>query len=308
MKHLFIINPASGKSATKEGLEERILKCAEKKGALITVKSTTRAGDTAEYIKRFAEENPEQELRVYACGGDGTLCEAVNGIMRIKDRERISLGVVPVGTGNDFVRNFGEKELFLNIDAQLDAVPRCIDLLKFNEIYSINMINIGFDCQVVVRTATIKKRKLVPSRLAYIFGLLITLVKKPGTKMTLTDGNGEGSVRELLLSTFANGGYCGGGFYSNPEASLEDGMVNALFIRNIPRRAFICIVDKYKKGLHLSGEYDRILSSEKSESYHLSFDKMTEVSIDGEILSVNQADIECVGRALNFLVPRGVRA
>ncbi len=308
MKYLFIINPASGKSATKDGLGERISECAAKKNIEAQVKITDKPGDTAEYIAELADAYPEEELRVYVCGGDGTLCEAVNGIMRIDGRERISLGAVPVGTGNDFVRNFGKRELFLDIDAQLDAHPMRIDLLKCNDIYSINMINIGFDCQVVVRTATIKKRKLVPSKLAYIFGLLITLVKKPGTRMVICDEKGNKLTRELLLSTFANGSYCGGGFYSNPRACLDDGMINSLFVKNISRTAFLRLVSKYKKGMHLSGEYDHILSSEKSKSYSLVFDERTEVSIDGEIMSVDRADIECAENALSFLVPRGARA
>ncbi len=307
MKYLFIINPASGKSATKEGLAERILEGAAKNNIEVQVQATCKPGDTAEYITAFANAYPEEELRVYVCGGDGTLCEAVNGIMRMDGRERISLGAVPVGTGNDFVRNFGARELFMDIGAQLCATPKRIDLLRCNDIYSINMINIGFDCQVVVRTATIKKRRLVPSKLAYIFGLLITLIKKPGTRMVICDEKGNKLTRELLLSTFANGSYCGGGFYSNPQACLEDGMINSVFVKNIPRTAFLGLVGKYKKGLHLSGEYDKILSSEKTKSYSIVFDGPTELSVDGEIVVANKADIECIGGALNFLVPRGAR-
>ncbi len=308
MKYLFVINPASGKSATKEGLEERISECAAKKNIEVQIKITDKPGDTAEYIAELADTYPKEELKVYVCGGDGTLCEAVNGIMRIDGRERICLGAIPVGTGNDFVRNFGERELFLNIDAQLDAHPTRIDLLKCNDIYSINMINIGFDCQVVVRTSTIKKKKLVPSKLAYICGLLVTLIKKPGTRMSISDGQGNKETRELLLSTFANGSYCGGGFYSNPNACLDDGMINSLFVKNISRTAFLRLVSKYKKGLHLSGEYDHILSSEKSKSYSLVFDEMTDLSIDGEIVVADKAYIECVEGALKFLVPRGANA
>ncbi len=307
MKHLFIINPTSGKGNDKQALGERILKCAKAKGVEAEVRCAEHACDAADYIADFAARYEKEEIRIYACGGDGTLCKAVNGIMRLENREKISLGVLPVGTGNDFVRNFGERELFLNIEAQLDAAPKRIDLLRCNDIYCINMINIGFDCQVVVRTATIKKRKLIPSKLAYIFGLLITLIKKPGTRITLSGDGGETQKKELLLSTFANGGYCGGGFYSNPEASLKDGKVNALFVKNISRTAFLGLVSKYKKGEHLSGKYDHILSSEKSSAYHLVFDTPTEISVDGEIFTLDRADIECMKGALSFLVPSDVK-
>ncbi len=308
MKYCFIINPASGKSATKEGLEERICEVLGARGADYCVLNTEAPGDIARYIERFSSDNKGEQISFFACGGDGTLCEAVNGIMKIEDRERIRLGIVPVGTGNDFVRNFGARECFLDIEAQLDASEAEIDLMRVNDIYSINMVNIGFDCQVVVKTAKIKKRKWMPSKLAYICGLLLTLIKKPGTVIELAGAEGKCEKKELLLCTFANGSYCGGGFYSNPQASLCDGKVNALFIKNISRLKFLGLVGKYKNGTHLTGEYDALLSSEKSEKYALEFGAPTELSIDGEIIKAERAEIVCVPRALKVLIPRGARA
>ncbi len=306
MKYCFIINPASGKPETKANLEEKIKETAAFKGLDVYVTYTDGAGDASRIIKAFAREHIGEDIRFYACGGDGTLCEAVNGVMSLDGREHISLGVVPVGTGNDFVRSFsGGKECFLDIDAQLDAEAMPIDLIRCNRSYAVNMINIGFDCQVVVKTAKYKKKKFIPSKLAYICGLVVTLVKKPWLKTKIGADGQEPAPKEYLLITFAKGNFCGGGFNSNPEARLNDGKINSLAVKNISRTRFIGLVGSYKNGTHLCPENEKILRNEKASEYALKFDKLTNISVDGEIMSVNELRLCCEEGALNFLVPRG---
>ncbi len=305
MKYCFIINPASGKPQSKEGLEDKILECARAHGVDAIIMKTEQAGDMQRYIAKIAEEHASEQICIYACGGDGTLCEAVGGIMALPDRSGIYLGVVPVGTGNDFVRNFGGKEPFLDIDAQLEASPIDVDLLKCNDTYCVNMVNIGFDCQVVVKTAKIKRHRLVPSRLAYILGLAATLIKKPGAHIELSADGQDTEKKELLLTTFANGSFCGGGFNSNPKANLCDGRINALYVNNISRTKFVSIVGKYKSGTHLDGGYADIVSTEWAQEYSLSFDKPTEISVDGEIITVDGVNIRCIPEAVKILLPRG---
>ena len=305
MKYCFIINPASGKKETKDGLSQKIEERAIARGLDVCVMTTEKAGDAKEYVISFYNSNKGEDIRFYVCGGDGSLCEAVNGVMQLEDRSRVSLGVIPVGTGNDFVRNFTNGEDFFDIDAQLDAKRMEIDGLRCNDFYAVNMINIGFDCQVVVRTASFKRRKFVPSRLAYIFGLVVTLVKQPGVNIGVQSDDGETIKKQLLLTTFANGCFCGGGFHSNPEATLIDGKINALFVNNVSRRKFVSLVGQYKKGTHLAGQYSDILSSEKAGEYHLTFDEPTQISVDGEIVTVERADISCVSRGLGILIPCG---
>lgn len=304
MRYCFIINPASGKPASKQGLEASIANAFSKLSNEVSVLYTQRAGDIGELIASFCREHSEQ-IRIFVCGGDGTLCEAVNGIMRLPDKDRVSLGVVPVGTGNDFVRNFENKEAFLDMAAQLKAEPMSIDLIKCNGIYAVNMINIGFDCQVVVKTSVLKKKPYIPSCLAYICGLVLTLIEKPSVKMKISVDGGAAEERELLLSTFANGAYCGGGFNSNPNARIIGGDVNSFFVKNISRTRFLSLVGSYKKGTHLTEKNLSILRDFTAKRFEIRFDKPTEVSVDGEIICVDGLKIECERSALNLLVPSG---
>ncbi len=306
MKYCFIINPASGKTATKEGLDEKILAACAKKDIQPTIIVSKSAEDAAQQVKNFCAENAGEQLRVYACGGDGTLSIVANAIMQLEDHSNVSLGVVPVGTGNDYVRNFVPSEQFFDIDAQLDATPLDIDLIKCNDVYSVNMINIGFDSQVVCTMARLKASKMVPSKFAYILGLVVTLIKKPGVNLSISADGGEAVKRELLLTTFANGRFCGGGFNSNPNGNLNDGKLNALFVNNISRTKFLSLVGYYKKGEHLSGKFHNILNDEVATSYEMQFDVSTPISVDGEIRFVDKISVCSVKHAIKFLVPAGI--
>lgn len=305
MKYCFIINPASGKPETKADLENRIRRTAELRGLDVTVLYTREAGDAINRIKEFGEDNKGEDIRFYACGGDGTLGEAVNGLMRLEDRSKISLGVVPVGTGNDFVRSFERKELFHDIDAQIDAEEMRIDLMRCNGTYAVNMINVGFDSNVVVKTNIYKKKKFIPSKFAYICGLLATLIKKPGVNMSISVDGAEATRKECLLVTFAKGNFCGGGFNSNPEASLVDGKINWFFVNNIGRIQFIGLVGSYKKGTHLCEKNMSILGTAMGESFDVSFDGEAYISIDGELVRDDKVNISCEKGAMKILVPKG---
>ena len=308
MKYCFIINPASGKENTKEGLEAKIRDAADKAEVELTVMYTEAAGDMQKYIKNFWSENSDDRIRFYVCGGDGTICEAVNGIMAIDEqyRDNVSLGVVPVGTGNDFVRNFKDNELFFDFDAQMKASPEKIDLLKCNDMYAANMINIGFDCQVVVKASEMRRNKLVPSKFAYMLGVLATVVKMPGVAPRVSKDGGKFEQKQLLLTTYANGSFCGGGFHSNPNASIKSGNINSLCINKIGRLKLIQIIGDYKKGTHLVPKFEKIISEENASEYVLEFDKPTNVSVDGEILTLEKLEISCAKAALNLLLPAGV--
>lgn len=306
MKYCFILNPAAGKGEHTEVLQRSIDSACGERGVDYEVYRTAGVCDATEYVKRRVAEDPSEQYCFYACGGDGTLCEVVCGVMGLPEGARASVGLIPSGTGNDFVRNFSDRERFFDISAQLDAEPVSIDLLRCNELYAINMINVGFDCEVVVKTAKLKKKKLIPSKLAYVAGLVVTLIRKPGVRMRLVTDGTERENKPYLLNTYANGCFCGGGFHSNPKASLCDGRIDALFVNNIGRLKFISLVGDYKKGTHLQPKFDSVLRNEKADTVDLYFDAETNVSVDGEVIRVRELHLSVLQGALRFLMPKGV--
>lgn len=302
MKYYFIINPHSGKGKHTEELSDKIHKVCRERKLTYEIYYTRCIGDATVFVKSVCADPDNLPARFYACGGDGTLGEVVNAAACVSGA---SVGVIPVGTGNDFVRNFDKKETFFDIEAQVDAREISVDVLKCNDIYSVNMLNIGFDCEVVKKVASIKKNPLIPSKLAYIAGVLITLIKKPGLRAVVSF-DGEEAERTFLLTTFANGAFCGGGFYSNPRAELTDGLIDALFVENVSRITFINLVGSYKKGTHLVPKNDKILKNKKLNKISFKFEKTQSVSIDGELFDFDELSVECLPNALNFLLPAGV--
>ena len=302
MKYYFIINPHSGKGKHTEELSLKIQQVCGAKDITYEIYQTLGVGDATRFVREVCSSPDNLPARFYACGGDGTLGEVVNAAACVAGA---SVGVIPVGTGNDFVRNFDKKETFFDIEAQIDASEISVDLLKCNDIYSVNMLNIGFDCEVVKKVASIKKNPLIPSKLAYVAGVVVTLIKKPGLRASVSI-DGKKADRTFLLTTFANGAFCGGGFHSNPRAELTDGLIDALFVENVSRMTFINLVGSYKKGTHLVPKNDKILKSQKLKKIYFKFEKTQSVSIDGELFDFDELSVECVPNALNLLLPAGI--
>ncbi len=305
MKHCFVLNPAAGKGKIASELAESIEKICRAREVDFEIYFTQGVGDATDYVLRTGAAHTEP-IRFYACGGDGTLGETARGIMSLENREDVSLGLFPIGTGNDFARNFSQKENFFDVEAQLDGEESAFDVIRLNDDrYAINMVNIGFDCEVVCNTVKFKKSALIPSKLAYIAGLVVTLVRKPGVDMTLSVDGGEPQKHHFLLTTFANGAFCGGGFHSNPKATPTDGILDTLLVSDITRRKFITLVGDYKKGTHLTPKFEKILKNLKGHTIDMFFDGETNVSVDGEIVRFPELHLSVLSRALRFVIPKG---
>lgn len=304
IKHVFILNPAAGKGKMQSDLQSKIEHVCTARGVDFEIHHTGAPGEATAFVRTTCEQNPDLQLRFYACGGDGTVSETVNGAYGFANA---AVGIVPVGTGNDFVRNFEGKDAFLDIDAQLEGDTAMLDLMQYNGKLCANMINIGFDCEVVKQTAKLKRSKLIPKGMAYIAGLVVTLVRKPGVAARVSFDGGEPEQRRMLLTAIANGAWCGGGFHSNPLALLSDGVLDTILIKNVTRIRFISLVGMYKKGTYVTNRgARRVIDYVKSHSVHYYFDGVQSICVDGEITEVTDLEICAVRDALRFVVPRGV--
>ena len=308
MKYCFIINPRAGKGAFFSELEKNIAAACDTAGASYDIFISKSIVDTRKYIIETAS-SADDKLTFFACGGDGTLCGTILSVMSLDEeiRKNVCVGIVPKGTGNDFVSNFDNKDLFCNIENQISGTEHDIDLLKCNDLYSVNMINIGFDCHVVCKKEEIGKKKFVPRKFAYIFSLLITLVKKPVVSLKRNDDGKESDKKTLLLTTLANGGFCGGGFHSNPFAALDDGKIDCIEVKNMSRTKFLKLVGRYKNGTHICEKLSDLISHFKCKNADIYFDEETPVSVDGEIIRTREIHISVACKALKILIPRGVK-
>lgn len=307
MKYCFIVNPLAGKGKMVEGVLSDISAACEGAGVDHSVLVSRNIEETRDFISENAAA-VDGEVSFIACGGDGTLCQTILLVMELsaEQREKVSVGVVPMGTGNDFVSNFTDKERFFNIEAQIKGSAYEIDLVKCNDLYSVNMVNVGFDSHVVCKKERLSKKKWLPRKLAYIAGLVITLIRKPGLKVDFSRDGEKPEKRDLLLTTLANGAFCGGGFNSNPKASLTDGNIDCITVKNVSRLKFLSLVGKYKSGTHLSGKYDSIISHFKCRKADLVFSEETPVSVDGELVYTKELHLSVDEKAIKIRLPEGV--
>jgi len=296
MRNIHIYNPKAGLGKGKKKAGKRP---PDSTTALSHV--TTGIRDAGDFIREACKENPDTLFTVY--GGDGTICEAVNGIMEAGAGETARLTVVPSGSGNDFVRNFpsgGEQKEYK------------IDLIDLQGMYAANVVNVGFDCSVVAKTDAMRANGLVTGGFSYILGVMAVLVEQYGIRLNaeLTDVNGQVTTYdgEFMLCAIANGAYYGGGFKAAPAASPESGVLDVILIRKVSRVRFLALVGDYKAGKHINPEtaepYDRfkdIVVYKKCTKAVLT--GMEEVCVDGEVIKKNELTATPCPKAIRFLYP-----
>lgn len=303
MIYHFILNPKSGRNRRHKNLDKIIKEACKKRHLDYHIYYTTCRGDATEYVSSMVRISPQEKQRFICVGGDGSINEIVNSA---PCNPNVEFGVIPRGSGNDFVRNFSNHKMFQDIDAQLDGTAIPLDLIKCNDYYCANMVNIGFDCAVVKEADKIKKFKLISPGLSYILGVVVVLFRKFGTKMKLIFDDGQVIEKEFTLTAIGNGKFCGGGFKSAPVALLEDGLLDVCAINKVSRFTFLSLVSHYKKGTYLENKRaNKVFMYRQVPHFKMEFDEPIPICIDGEIKGAKTVDFQVVQNALNFVVPKG---
>jgi diacylglycerol kinase family enzyme len=185
---------------------------------------------------------------------------------------------------------------------QILGTPIKIDLIKFNDRYCINVLNIGFDCAVVQKMGQFRRNKFVPNKMAYVAGILSALVNEYGEHFRLSIDGEPMEEEEFLLAAFGKGSFYGGGFKALPLSILNDGFIDACVAKKISRPSFIKCVSKYKAGEHLDLDF---ITHKKCHKVHIESDEPIGVCADGEVSMETVVDIEIVPAALTLSIPEG---
>lgn len=308
MKTVFVINPMAGQGKNTDEFISRIKITAEKLKSDIEIYITKAVGDATVFVNNYCKNHGA--ARFIACGGDGTLGEVVNGAIGFENAE---IGVVPMGTGNDFRRNFKGESKFIDIEAQITGETTKCDAIRYSSVvegkeksgYCVNMFNIGFDCNVADMTAKMKQRPFVSGSLAYFLSIFAILIKKKGANLQI-ELDGEKRHRgPLLLTSIANGSFCGGGVMSNPLASVKDGLINVNIIYNISRLNFLTKLPFYMKGTHIKlPGIEKVIYTTKCKKVVLTpLSGSMRLCVDGEIEDAGRTEFEIVPGAFNFVLP-----
>lgn len=298
MKHIFIVNPAAGKYSSAEIIKGQLNALPENIDYEIYV--TKGKNDAERYIKSVCESS-SSPVRFYACGGDGTVNEVVNGAAGYSNA---SFSVYPCGSGNDFVKSFGHAEEFLNIKELVNAEETPIDLLKVGGRYCVNVCNFGFDSIVAETMINVKHKPIIGGRNAYLTGVVKALFTAMNNKATVIADGEKLNNGKFLLCTAANGMYVGGQFKCAPYAKVNDGIIDVCLVKPISRFTFIKLVGVYTEGKHLEDErFKDILKYRRCKKIEVISHEGFKISVDGEIVPAAHFTVEIVSGAVKIALP-----
>lgn len=302
MKHIFIINPAAGKANSYEVIKSAL---SQYNGTVDYELYVTQApGDSTVYIRDYCRTHPDQRVRFYACGGDGTLNEVANGVVGFPNA---SLGCYPCGSGNDFVKYYGGKHSFLNLDALLNAREVEIDLMHVGNRYAINATHFGLDSCVAKTMMNVRRKKIIGGKNAYTTGVVVALFKGMKTACSVyVDGELLNPEGKLLLCTVTNGQFVGGSFRCAPRSFDNDGLLEVCLVRPISRVTFFRFVNDYTNGTHLDNpKFAKYMEYRRGKAIRIEAPSGFIYSFDGELIEQNAFTVEVAPKAIRFAVPEG---
>ena len=298
MKHLYIVNPlAGGIKGRVEELELEIQAFAETLGAPYEVYITQAPMDACHKITQ--EAGTADMLYVYACGGDGTLNECINGAAL---RPNVAITLYPSGTGNDFIRMFGSdnERKFRDLSALACGTIRPLDLIDCNGRYGVNICSVGIDARIGCDVHKYSGIPLIGGTAGYIISLVVNLFKGVTQHFRITVGDFS-TDSKITLACACNGRFYGGGFNPVPDAMPDDGVLDCLIVTAVSRIKFLKVVGRYAKGRFR--ELDDIITHVRGDSMDIESEKEFVVNIDGEAVFAEKIRFKLIPGGVNFIFP-----
>lgn len=288
-----VLNPSAGTVSDLDALVKRIEQLPNTEVCV-----TNKTGGATRSARAALRKGCDM---IVAAGGDGTLNEVVNGLR--EDAGSVCVGLIPLGTGNDFARTLG---LPTKLDDALEVLraghSRPIDLVRVtsDEVrYFVNVSAGGFSGVVDEKLTPEMKKTWGP--LAYLRSAAAALPELRAYRTTLAFDNTESLTLELYNVVIANGRYVAGGTLIAPEASIDDGLLDIILIQERPAADLALLAAQVAMGKHLSSDtivYRRAAKLTVNSKPGMWF------NVDGELVGNEPARFEILPRALHFVVPK----
>ena len=281
MRHLFLINPRAGKFDRSQEMIERIHAAMDGRRTQWEAVRTQGPGHCTQLARTAAQQG--DTLRIYACGGDGTLNEAVNGAA---GWDNAAVTHFPLGSGNDFLRLFGRQAVrFQRLEELLDGPQAPMDLVECNGRYALNVCSVGFDARIGFGAADFKRLPLVTGSAAYQLSALRTIIRGIHLPYQVEIDGQALPGSEFTLMCACNGRFYGGGFNPSPTALPNDGMLEFVVVPAVSRLTVLTLIRKYARG-EVGDIPQAILRRGREMSIRC--DRPTDVNVDGELLQTRE--------------------
>lgn len=298
VKHLFIVNPVAG-----NGIALRMTNTIHKLFNELKLKYqdisyeivyTKEEGHATEIARKYSSMD---DYRIYAVGGDGTLNEVLNGMIGSGS----SLGCIPGGSGNDFIKSlvtkFDRRRILMNT---VLGTEEEIDVATVDGRYFINIASMGFDASVVNNVEKFKGMKYIPNKFAYLASVLDTAKDFKNLNLKIVVDQKEINT-EAFMVAIANGKYYGGGINIAPEADLKDGLLDVLIVRDITRGKIMKFLPKVIPGKHMDLDEVTLLRAKTIDLYS---DEPVFINIDGELEARREAHFKVEDTKVRFIIPK----
>lgn len=319
MKHLIIVNGGAGSIKDTEAFKKEIDSAFV--GLNYEIYETTGPRSVIPFLKEYLSKNNDI-LRVYACGGDGTIHEVVNAIAEF---DNVQLAVYAAGTGNDFVKIYSEKQDYDSIVKEKMGAKRFqdwkalvngdvvdIDISKMTgpsmkePWYSINVINFGFDAIVGAKG---NENKLKGKKNPYGPAAIIPAILGGRFNNIIVKADGEQlNKKKMLLASLGQGQWVGGQYHASPKSDNTDGLIDVVMLKCMSlMRLMIQYFGRYTKGEHLDNEklMKRIVYR-RAKQIEIIGKKDIDICVDGEIIRGKEFKVEVLPKAIKFVIPHKI--
>jgi diacylglycerol kinase (ATP) len=289
-----VLNPSSGREQGEDHLDPLRVALARRFGDVPAI-VTSGDGDAERGAAAAAADGCEL---LFVAGGDGTVNEAINGLAGAGALAKVAVGIIPLGTGNDFAAGLGlPAEPEAALDVLFAGREIRADLGQVNGRVFVNTSGGGFIGEVSV--AVTPQLKTVAGRLAYLIGGAQVLLDFDPVEATLTIE--PGSVRttqNLYAFAVCNSRLIGGGRLIAPEAVIDDGLLDVCLIGAMSALEFVALARKVAQGEHVS---DPRVSYFQASAIDFDLARETSVNTDGEVFSVRRCEYRVLPKAARFL-------
>lgn len=303
MKHIFIVNPAAGKCDRSVQIKNEVRELLGGRGLSYEVLISKGPGDCTRLAREAAESG--EDVRLYACGGDGTLNEIVNGAAGF---DNVSVTAFPSGSGNDFVKIFDQPEAFRELPRLLDAEEASFDLIRCTtddySCYACNIASLGLDARIGTEMGLYRRWPMVSGKGAYYISTVVNLCKGIHRPYEL-ELDGEVITGNQTLICICNGRWYGGSFNPVPDAEPDDGLLDILVIKPVDLLLVAKVIGNYQKGEY--ADYPHLIRHFRTDKITIRCLEESVVNLDGEALRGENVTFSIAGEKLRFAYPKGLR-
>jgi diacylglycerol kinase (ATP) len=294
---LVIVNPAAGGGRCGK-LAPSAVDSLRQAGLDVSVHETRAAGEATAVARAAYRAGTRHFVGV---GGDGTGFEIVNGLYpEALDAERPTLGFLPLGTGNSFLRDFSTEGAVYSLASLVSGRSRACDVIRLRhkqgDVYFINILSLGFVADVCTLTNRRFKRF---GEAGYLLGVVGTVAGLTCRSIPIAADGGAFDEQPLAFVSISNSRFTGGKMMMAPDADIADGLVDVITVGRLGRVALVRTFPKIFDGLHVRHPAVR---SQKARSLEFRVAAPLDAMIDGEVISLWPERLEVLQHALEVRV------